>query len=66
LISGIIENNPVIDDLLIMLLKIIPTPTIPSDGRIPIFPVMPPALDYACLPYVSGNPNALLYNMIVA
>lgn len=35
-------------------------------GRIPIFPVMPPALDYACLPFVSSSSNALLYKMIVA
>jgi hypothetical protein len=34
-------------------------------GRIPIFPVMPPALDCAYLPSVSGSSNALLYNMIV-
>ena len=36
------------------------------EGRIPIFPVMPPALDYACLPFVSSSSNALLYKMIVA
>lgn len=36
------------------------------NGRIPIFPVMPPALDYACLPFVSSSSNALLYKMIVA
>ena len=35
-------------------------------GRIPIFPVMPLALDYAYLPSVAGNSNALLYKMIAA
>ncbi len=47
-------------------IKSIPKPGAPVVGRIPIFPVMVRALDCACLPYVSGNPNALLYNMIVA
>ncbi|MDD9301804.1 MAG: hypothetical protein HUK40_05390 [Desulfobacter sp.] len=35
-------------------------------GRIPIFPVIPLALDYACLPSASGSSNALLYKMIAA
>ncbi|WDP84386.1 MAG: ABC transporter substrate-binding protein [Desulfobacter sp.] len=35
-------------------------------GRIPIFPVIPLALDCACLPSASGSSNALLYKMIAA
>ncbi|MDD9301891.1 MAG: hypothetical protein HUK40_05865 [Desulfobacter sp.] len=40
----------------------------PADinGRIPIFPVIPLALDCACLPSASGSSNALLYKMIAA
>ncbi|MDD9303830.1 MAG: hypothetical protein HUK40_16395 [Desulfobacter sp.] len=40
--------------------------TLTHAGRIPIFPVIPLALDCACLPSASGSSNALLYKMIAA
>jgi hypothetical protein len=33
-------------------------------GRIPIFPVIPPALDCGWLPFVSGSSSAPLYSKI--